>query len=599
MPEDSSQFMCCQSPYKTLILSVMLIIPLTAKLYARNLLPAGIQSADDKTLLTKCDEIYHIYLKPADSLQAQRITGELLQEARSKNHPPILAGCLGIEADYLLEKGTDKDSLRVISDYEQALKIARQQQRKTLTAYFEYKTGRAYYQYHQYQKGIEHLFAAAALLNEIGVDQIPAPEQYLFYMGNVYCDFRDYQHGLHYLREALKYPSSDADYIYNLYGTLGLAYFKLQKNDTSVFYSKRAMEAAYSAKDTIKAGSMSGNIGAAYFELKDYENALHYLRIDYNTSISRQNWASAAGSVFFIASVYNKLGQTDNAERYLDTMRYISETHNCNNINALYSYYGLRTVINKQRKNYEQALIMQDSFLKYNDLLRENRNAATLREAELKTSKDLAETKIRLAEDQRKRQILFRNGIILVALLIIIIIAQLLYRLRQKQKSERNILTLQLQNAEKQLSIYIENLREKTRLLEQLDIKPAATHEDDDDTYTEDATTEDTDATDPEKTDTLNKLKDVTLITEEAWKEFSALVNIVHKDFLLNLKKKYPNLTPGDIRLLTLIKLDFSRQEMAATLGISPDSVKKARQRVRKKIDIDEHTDIKSVLSSF
>ncbi len=50
------------------------------------------------------------------------------------------------------------------------------------------------------------------------------------------------------------------------------------------------------------------------------------------------------------------------------------------------------------------------------------------------------------------------------------------------------------------------------------------------------------------------------------------------------LKKQFPALTPGDIRLILLSRFQFSVAESAALLGISPTSVTKARQRLKGKI---------------
>ncbi len=52
------------------------------------------------------------------------------------------------------------------------------------------------------------------------------------------------------------------------------------------------------------------------------------------------------------------------------------------------------------------------------------------------------------------------------------------------------------------------------------------------------------------------------------------------------LKDRYPDLTPNEMRLSALVKLNLTIKEMAAILGISPDSVKTARYRLRKKLEL-------------
>ncbi|MEQ9298493.1 MAG: hypothetical protein RIF33_08020 [Cyclobacteriaceae bacterium] len=56
-----------------------------------------------------------------------------------------------------------------------------------------------------------------------------------------------------------------------------------------------------------------------------------------------------------------------------------------------------------------------------------------------------------------------------------------------------------------------------------------------------------------------------------------------NKAFQQELKVRYPSLTAYDLRLCTYIRANLSTKEIATLLNISPDSVKKAKHRLRKK----------------
>lgn len=56
--------------------------------------------------------------------------------------------------------------------------------------------------------------------------------------------------------------------------------------------------------------------------------------------------------------------------------------------------------------------------------------------------------------------------------------------------------------------------------------------------------------------------------------------------FQLQLKSRYPQLTPYDMRLCTYLKSNLSTKEIATLLNITPDSVKKAKHRLRKKMEM-------------
>ncbi len=59
-----------------------------------------------------------------------------------------------------------------------------------------------------------------------------------------------------------------------------------------------------------------------------------------------------------------------------------------------------------------------------------------------------------------------------------------------------------------------------------------------------------------------------------------------HRDFRGQLSALYPRLTPYDLRLCTYLKANLSTKEIATLLNITPDSVKKAKHRLRKKISL-------------
>ncbi|NGY37527.1 hypothetical protein FQU23_008375 [Flavobacterium sp. XN-5] len=76
-------------------------------------------------------------------------------------------------------------------------------------------------------------------------------------------------------------------------------------------------------------------------------------------------------------------------------------------------------------------------------------------------------------------------------------------------------------------------------------------------------------------------------ILDADWESFYTLFNQVHPRFIKSLKQQYPLLSEREIRLCALILIDFSSQHIATLFGISLTSVKVARHRLRKKLNID------------
>ncbi|MGD1945089.1 MAG: helix-turn-helix transcriptional regulator [Croceivirga sp.] len=73
---------------------------------------------------------------------------------------------------------------------------------------------------------------------------------------------------------------------------------------------------------------------------------------------------------------------------------------------------------------------------------------------------------------------------------------------------------------------------------------------------------------------------------DKNWESFTQYFEQVHNDFAINVKKRYPEVTKNELRFMALIKMNLSSKEIATILNISTDGIKKARQRLRKKMGL-------------
>jgi tetratricopeptide (TPR) repeat protein/DNA-binding CsgD family transcriptional regulator len=70
------------------------------------------------------------------------------------------------------------------------------------------------------------------------------------------------------------------------------------------------------------------------------------------------------------------------------------------------------------------------------------------------------------------------------------------------------------------------------------------------------------------------------------WEQFRVIFEEVHPTFFAQLRQQFPDVTPNELRLAALLRLNFSSKAMAGLLGISEESVKKARYRLRQKLQL-------------
>jgi uncharacterized protein YeaC (DUF1315 family) len=74
------------------------------------------------------------------------------------------------------------------------------------------------------------------------------------------------------------------------------------------------------------------------------------------------------------------------------------------------------------------------------------------------------------------------------------------------------------------------------------------------------------------------------LMTDENWYKFKKAFISTYPDYYEYLQENYDELTESNLRLIILMKLDINTKEITNLLGISADAVKKAKQRLKKKL---------------
>jgi hypothetical protein len=75
--------------------------------------------------------------------------------------------------------------------------------------------------------------------------------------------------------------------------------------------------------------------------------------------------------------------------------------------------------------------------------------------------------------------------------------------------------------------------------------------------------------------------------SQKDWNDFKLHFEKVHIHFFTHLKQEFPSLSSNDMKVAALTRLNLSIKEMTVIMGISPESVKTARYRLRKKMQID------------
>ena len=97
----------------------------------------------------------------------------------------------------------------------------------------------------------------------------------------------------------------------------------------------------------------------------------------------------------------------------------------------------------------------------------------------------------------------------------------------------------------------------------------------------------------------ISALFQLKILTEDDWTEFKMRFDKVYPGYINKLRAQYPELAPGDQRQFLLIKLNIETKECANMLGISIDSIKKNRYRLKKKFNLSEKESLDEFVRNF
>jgi DNA-directed RNA polymerase specialized sigma24 family protein len=157
-------------------------------------------------------------------------------------------------------------------------------------------------------------------------------------------------------------------------------------------------------------------------------------------------------------------------------------------------------------------------------------------------------------------------------------------------KTEKELAAKEKEFHESELNSFTQSLREKNNIIENLknEIEKRTNS---------DNTAAPSISKENENRTFLTQLTQETILTEEQWRGFRQKFERVHRGFFHKFAQAVPEATESELRLAALTKLEMTNNEIAAMLGISPESVTKTRYRLRKKIGKEE--DLESVLKEI
>lgn len=361
---------------------------------------------------------------------------------------------------------------------------------------------------------------------------------------------------------------------------------------------KKSLEIFTKIKDKQGIANVKLNIGSIYEDLNQFPNAHEYFLSAHQLLKGKNNYTEA-DLLNNLGDIFRKQNQTDSALFY--SLKSLELAKKINQPKLLESAYKdlakTYSIIEDYRKAYEYRLKSNE----YKEIVLKNQNARQLNILQTVYDSHRKEAEIKLLKEQNKVNLVNQKLLIVIVLCIIIVstILGYIYQKRIKtqqkiQKYKQRILKAELEKKQAlekslqndiqlktaSLTKYSLHLSQKNKILTDIssDLKKISIRSNID--Y-------------KSKLKNISKDIDFKLKHDDQWIDFNNLFNEIHPDFSKQLTQiSTEKLSSSEIKLAMLLRLNLTSKEIAEILNVTPDSVRVARYRLRKKLPISPKEDL-------
>ncbi|EDM44147.1 hypothetical protein SCB49_11167 [unidentified eubacterium SCB49] len=314
--------------------------------------------------------------------------------------------------------------------------------------------------------------------------------------------------------------------------------------------------------------------------------------------------------LLILSEIYEKQNELKLAKEYALRARDIQE-----NIEERADVYDRLATVYMKTQDFKGAMSYKDSVLIATDSLHSIKNSALYKSEKVKYQIQNYKHEISESKKLLKKEQQFFYTLIVVLLIILFFLVWIYKNNLLKQKQKKRIFDLELAK-EKTENLLLEErhrekealvLLEKERLKNELDIKNreltaramylASKNELIEDVI-QSISKNSQIATNASLKSQINDLKQH-LKKDTQWDSFFKHFEELNQGFLDNLRTKHPKLTSNDIRFLTFLYMNLSNQEIASLLNITPQSCRKRKERISKKMDIPDSLTLHAYLSAI
>ncbi len=433
-------------------------------------------------------------------------------------------------------------------------------------------------------------------------------------IANLYMDIDDRTNAKEYFLKAIRHASSlgyDTRYgdALNNYGAL---VYDEQKYDSAYFYFDSARRIYEKTGQLDAMATAYENTGIALVYLNQKQKGLKNLHRSYAMFDSLGLKEDRVNVLLDLGLAFEKTGNNDSVFYYYSKSYAQS--------GAIGFNYGKKQSLRKlylcakKENNFKNALTWYEQYTRFKDSIEGENLKKNLQEMEVKyqtvkKEKTILELKDRELIEKSNRRFLLLLLIIVVTLVFFLALFFWFKRKKDMQIHQQKMLALKHEKAlvetemakkeleaeklqkdieykTRQLAGHALNMMQKNKLLQSIstDIETKM---------------KSPDCGDKQTMKQILRSVQQGLNIDKDWDLFKIYFEQINERFFDKLKEINPALTGNDYRLCALTKLNLSIKEMASVLNISPDSLKNARYRLKKKLKLSPDDNLNTFLNNL
>lgn len=460
-----------------------------------------------------------------------------------------------------------------------------------------------------YQEALDPFYEAETLFLDLDCLTCLADVHNL--LGMLYYKIKTPESALARHEKALElyYEGMDWHGIAQSKGFIGGMYEKMGNYSKALSLQNESLEMFKTKGNRTDMAFVLENIGSIFEDQEQYDSAFLYFKSAYEYNLQAGDSSSLIGNLNNLGDVFRKTGKQDSAINYSMKALELSE--------RLGNSYQRRSALVDLAKanaflgNHELGYSYMEEARQLSELIFSEEAAKQLavKEAQYEVNEKVAQIaqleQVSRAES-RIRWLLIFLLLVLVGLAWAMINRQKLKiqngkdlldrqnellaikeRLIATEKENINLLearmATEVEAQSKALTAQTLHVLEKNQMLEEIQEKLKKILEEDPKEQ-------------KKKIRNLIKQIDYNFSQDTDWDDFKLSFEKVHQDFFKKLNQTANELTPGEIKLASLMRMNLSSKEIASTLGISLESLRISRYRLRKKLNLEKGESLQQFL---